>query len=84
VLALGRGGQAELHGGLEVLQDAAPVALVVGAAPVALVDDDEIEEVRRIVAEVGRRLPSASRPVMKVWKIVKKMLPFFGTRPSCG
>ena len=63
VLALGRGGQAELHGRREVLQDAAPVALVVGAAAMALVDDDEIEEVRRILAEVGRRAcrPSAGR-----------------------
>ena len=54
--ALGRGGQTELHGRGEVLQDAAPVGFVVGAAAVALVDDDEIEEVRRVVAEIGDRL----------------------------
>jgi hypothetical protein len=62
VLALGRGGQAELHGGREVVQDAAPVALVVRAAAMALVDDDEVEEVRRILAEVGRRLAVLGRP----------------------
>jgi hypothetical protein len=44
----GRRGQLELHGGREILQNATPVAFVVRAAPVALVDDDEIEEVRRI------------------------------------
>ena len=62
VLALGRGGQAELHGGGEVVQDAAPVALVVGAAAMALVDDDEVEEVRRILAEIGRGLAVLRRP----------------------
>ena len=56
VLALGRGGEAELHGGSEVFEDAAPVAFVVCAAAMALVDDDEIEEVGRIFAEVGRGL----------------------------
>ena len=56
VLALRRGGEAELHGGGEVIQDAAPVALVVGAAAMTLVNDDEVEEVRRILAEIGGRL----------------------------
>ena len=54
--ALRRGGQAELHGGREIFEDVAPVAFVVRAAAMALVDDDEVEEVRRIVAEVGRGL----------------------------
>ena len=62
VLALGRGGQAELHGGGEVVEDAAPVAFVVGAAAMALVDDDEVEEVRRILAEIGRGLAVLRRP----------------------
>ena len=62
VLALGRGGQAKLHGRGEVVQDAAPVALVVGAAAVALVNDDEVEEVRRILAEIGRGLAILGRP----------------------
>jgi hypothetical protein len=53
VPALGRGGEAELHGGREVFEDAAPVALVVRAAAMALVDDDEVEEVRRVFAEVA-------------------------------
>jgi hypothetical protein len=47
----------------------------------ALVDDDEIEEVRRIFAEIWRRLPSFGGPLMKVWKMVKNRLPFFGTLP---
>src|SRR5208282_4355182 len=36
----------------EVVEDAAPVALVVGAAAVAFVDHNEIEEVGRILTEV--------------------------------
>ena len=47
VVAQRRGGHAELVGGLEVLEDLAPVALVAGAAAVALVDDDQVEEVGR-------------------------------------
>lgn len=61
-LTLGRGRQAELHGWLEVGEDVPPGALVAGAAPVALVDHDEIEEVRRILAEIGRGLPVLRRP----------------------
>ena len=57
VLALGRGGQAELHGGGEVIEDVTPIAFVVRAAPMAFVDDDEVEEVRRILAEIGRGVP---------------------------
>ena len=81
VFALGCGGEAELDGGREVFEDAAPGAFVVCAAAVAFVDDDEVEEVGRVVAEVGRRLPSLGGPLMKVWKIVKNRLPFLGTRP---
>ena len=77
MLALRRGGQAELHGGREVFQNAAPLAFVIGAAAVAFVDDDEVEEVGR-VAFVRLGLPS---PVMKVWKMVKNTLAFFGTPP---
>ena len=47
----------------------------------ALVDDDEIEEVRRILAEIGRRLAVLRRTAHEVWKIVKNRLPFFGTLP---
>ena len=57
VLAQRRGGHAELVGRLEVLQDLAPVAVVAGAAPVALVHDDQVEEVRRI-------LPVQPRPAL--------------------
>ena len=52
VLALRCRRQAQLHGRREVVEDAAPVALVVGAAAMALVDDDEVEEVLRILAEI--------------------------------
>ena len=41
-----RGRHAELIGGLEVFEDFAPVAVVPGAAAMAFVDDDEVEEVR--------------------------------------
>ena len=54
--SLGRGGQAELHGRLEIFQDAAPIAFVVGATAMAFIHDDEVEKVRRILAEVRRRL----------------------------
>jgi hypothetical protein len=47
---------AKLHGRREALKDAAPIALVVGAATMALVDDDEIEKIRRVFAEVGGRV----------------------------
>ena len=41
VLAARRGGHADLGCGLEPLQDLAPVAVVAGAAPMALVDDSK-------------------------------------------
>jgi fructoselysine-6-P-deglycase FrlB-like protein len=47
----------KLHGRREVVEDGAPVALVIGAAPVALVHDDEVEEVRRVLAKVRRAHP---------------------------
>jgi len=48
VLAQRRCGHAQLVGRCEVLQDLAPVAFIAGAAAVALVHDDEVEEIRRI------------------------------------
>jgi hypothetical protein len=39
-----------------------PVALVIGAAAMAFVDDDEVEEVLGIVAEVGRGVAVLGRP----------------------
>ncbi len=44
---LRRGGQADLRGGGEVLQHLAPGGVVGGAAAMALVHDDQVEEVRR-------------------------------------
>ena len=44
---LGRGGQADLRGRAEVAEDVAPGRVFGGAAAVALVDDDEVEEVGR-------------------------------------
>src|SRR5207244_3572037 len=52
VLALRRGGEAELHGWSEVIEDASPVALVIRAAAMAFVNDDEIEEVGRVFTEI--------------------------------
>ena len=54
VLPLRRRRETELHRRREVVEDAAPVAFVVRTAAMALVNDDEIEKVRRIFAEVGR------------------------------
>jgi hypothetical protein len=48
---LGRGGQADLGGAVEVVQDLAPGRVFGGAAAVALVDDDQVEEVGRELAE---------------------------------
>ena len=45
LLAERRGGHAELHGRLEVLQDDPPGTLVTCAAAMAFVHDDEVEEV---------------------------------------
>ena len=50
------GGQTELHGGGKVVEDAAPCAFVVGTPAMAFVDYDEIEEIRRIIAVVFRRV----------------------------
>ncbi len=62
VFAFGRGSQTELHRRGKIFKNTAPIAFIVGPAAMALVNDDEIEEVRRIVAEIpldrlgGRRL----------------------------
>src|SRR5690606_4003585 len=47
---LGRRREADLRGGREVLQDLTPCGILGGAAAVALVDDDEIEEAGRELA----------------------------------
>jgi len=57
VFAFRRGGEAELHGRGKVIENAAPVALVIRSAAMAFVDDDEIEEVGRILAEIRRGPP---------------------------
>ena len=46
VLAQRRGGHAELVGRFKVFENLAPVGIFLGAAAMALVHDDEIEEVR--------------------------------------
>ena len=58
-IPLGRGSKTQLCGGFEILQDAAPSALVVRASPVTLIDNDKVEEVRGIVTEVRRTLRPA-------------------------
>src|ERR1019366_1938416 len=40
-----RGGHAELVGRLEVFENLAPVAVFLGAAAVALINDDQVEEI---------------------------------------
>jgi hypothetical protein len=44
---LGRGGQADLGGAGEVVEDLAPGGVFGGAAAMAFVDDDQVEEVGR-------------------------------------
>ena len=48
---LGRGGQADLRGGGKVVEDFPPGRIFGGAAPVAFVNDDQVEEARRELAE---------------------------------
>ena len=48
---LGRGGEADLRGGGKVVEDLAPGGILGGAAAVAFVDDDEVEEAGRELAE---------------------------------
>src|SRR5664280_1462680 len=54
LFALRRCSQPELDRGSEVIHDAAPVAFIVRPAAMALVNDDEIEEIRGILAEIWR------------------------------
>jgi hypothetical protein len=70
-----------LYGRREIIENSAPVAFVIRSATMALVNDNEVEEIGRILAEVGRGFPSFGGPLIKVWKMVKNRLPFFGTRP---
>src|SRR5690606_16277591 len=51
LLAQRRGRHAELHGGREVIEYRAPVAVVAAGAAMAFVDDDQVEEVRPVLAE---------------------------------
>ena len=54
VFAQRRGRHANLICGLEVLEDLAPATLVARATPVALVDDDQVEEVACVLLEEAR------------------------------
>ncbi len=47
LIAQGSGGHAQLIGRLEIFEDFAPVRVFLGAAAMALVHDNEIEEIRR-------------------------------------
>ena len=53
-ITLGRGGKAQLHRRAEVFQDGPPCAFVVRATAVAFVDDDEVEEIGRVLPEIRR------------------------------
>ena len=48
---LRRGGEADLRGAGEVFEDLAPGRILGGAAAMALVDDDQVEEAGRELAE---------------------------------
>jgi hypothetical protein len=48
LVALGGGGQVQLIGGFEIVQNPAPRSFGIGPAPVAFVDDNEIEEIGRV------------------------------------
>ena len=68
VFPFGGGGKAELHRWREVFQNGPPGAFVFRAAPVAFVDDDEVEEVGGIFAKVwsgGARLGFAGHEGLK-------------------
>ena len=54
-LALRRSGQVDFQCRLKTLQDAPPYAFVLGAAAMALVEKDRIEEIRRIIAVIWCR-----------------------------
>lgn len=64
LVALGRGGHTELRGGAEVVENRAPRRFGAGAPAMALVDDDQVEEVWLelpedavgVVPAVGERL----------------------------
>ena len=45
VMAQGRGGHTQLRGRLKIFEDLPPIAIVAGTAPVAFIDDDQVEEV---------------------------------------
>ena len=65
VVAQRRGRHAELHSGREVFENLAPGARVAGAAAVTLVDDDEVEEVRR------ERLEQADAPLILGQRLIE-------------
>ena len=52
----GRGGQAQLHCRGKIFQDIPPAAFVIGTAPMALINHNEIEEVGRVFAKTGQGL----------------------------
>lgn len=45
IRALRSGGETEVHGWFEMVEDGSPGAFFVSRAPVALVDNDEVEEI---------------------------------------
>lgn len=66
VVAQGRGRHAQLHRRGEVFQNLVPVALAAGAAPVALVHDDQVEEIGRVFAI------QAGLPIRLVHRLVNR------------
>src|SRR5262245_30140810 len=74
-------GEAELHRRREVIQYPPPGALVVSAAAVTLINDNEIEEVGRVLAEVGRRFAVLGRSAHKRLKDREEHAPILGHTP---
>ena len=68
------GGQAELDGGLEIVEDLPPRAVLAGAAPVAFVDDHQIEEAAaELPVDVLLLLASAHRLVERQVDLVARV-----------
>ena len=62
VLPARRGGETQLHGRGEVLEDAAPGGFVVGATAMTLIDHDEVKKVGRVLPKPGGGLAIQRRP----------------------
>src|ERR1700682_3883170 len=65
VPSLRRCGQSELNRRREVVENIAPIALVIGATTMAFIDHDKVEKILGIVAEIWRGLAILIRPTQE-------------------